>query len=93
MTHNQNITFTGLILDLSHIYSQDGATASTITGLQSNNVLHYRALLQKVHYRCSTSLLLPVGTILRYNLLKTIIWLNLMKQYVFQIDGEKCAFG
>ena len=43
----------------------------------SSNVLHYRALL------CSTSLLLPVGTILWYNLLKAILWFNLMKLYVF----------
>ena len=42
----------------------------------SSNVLHPRALVPWV---CSTLLLLPVGTICRYNLMKIILRLNLMK--------------
>ena len=36
---------------------------------------------KKCHWMCSTLLLLPVGTICRYKLMKTILRLNLMKLY------------
>ena len=49
--------------------------------IYSSNVLHSSSLLQKVIWRCSTLLLLPVGTICRYNLMKTLLQLNLMKLY------------
>ena len=39
----------------------------------------------KVPYSCSTSLPLPVGTILWYNLLKSILGLNLIKLCFFKL--------